>query len=76
MIDTDLWGWPVADSLLGPGSEALAGKVAHQIEGLASKDVLEPLIQALLPYSQEIQPGLAGSHPPSIHQAELPNCLQ
>ena len=48
------------DGVLGPGSEALAGKVAHQIEGLASMEVLKPLIQALLPYAQKEPPAHAG----------------
>ncbi len=52
----------LADTLLGPGSEALAGKVARQIEGLASEDVLKPLIQTLLPYAQNETPAIAGCH--------------
>ena len=39
-----------SDALLGPGNSALEQKVALQIQGISSMEVLKPLVQALLPY--------------------------
>ena len=64
---------PNTDLLLECGSEALARDIALQIEGLASMDVLKPLIQALLPYAQKDAPTHAGtviSSPPHTLDSE------